>query len=265
MRIRSTIRTANDMIYYYEQEGSGPHIVLIPDGLGDCQMFDRSIPTIAAAGFTVTTFDMPGLSRSSAAPSEIYTEVTPMKLAGLVINLLDALYIDIPTFWGSSSGGATVLALASQFPARVRNGLPHEVPTFAPPEWSVLLKLTDDELSRMFGGTVFTDICGNRPAWDGLGDEVHARLWKNYPWWAKGYLLFIPLASATFTRDDLVKRPLDWMIGAATPAAAFLDNVVTATKAGVEVGVIPGRHFPYVSDPEPFAKHVIEKTRKYNL
>ena len=75
MRTTSTTTTKDGITWYYEQEGSGPHLVLIPDGFGECQMFDKPMSVIAKSGFTVTTFDMPGMSRFSKAPPETYQEV----------------------------------------------------------------------------------------------------------------------------------------------------------------------------------------------
>ena len=54
-RTRSTVLTKDGIKWYYEQEGSGPDIVLIPDGFGECQMFDKPMSIIAGSGFTVTT------------------------------------------------------------------------------------------------------------------------------------------------------------------------------------------------------------------
>ena len=262
MRSRSTLRTKDGITWYYEQEGSGPHVVLIPDGLGECQMFDKPMSLIADSNFTVTTFDMPGMSRSSNAPPETYQDITAQKLAGYVIGLLDELHIDVATFWGCSSGGATVLALATGYPERVRNGLPHEVPTYDMEELSSLSTADDETISKAMAELVFEGSVGNEAAWRALGAEVHARLWKNYPRWARGYPRTIPRSSPV-GMNDLVKRPLDWTVGASTPTARFFDNIVTATKAGVSVKVIPGMHFPYVSDPEAFAKHVVDTTRMY--
>ena len=264
MRTQATISTP-DGTWYYEQEGSGPHVVLIPDGFGECQMFDKSISLIAASGFTVTTFDMPGMSRSHDATPELYQSVTAQKLARWVIGVLDALKIDdVATFWGSSSGGATVLALAAEYPERVRNGLPHEVPTYDIPELSALATLPDEAISEALSretGPV-SALVGDSKAWDHLGSDTHARMQKNYVCWARGYPRTLPLSSPV-DMTSLSKRPLDWTVGAATPSAAFIDNIVTATKAGVRIGTIPGMHFPYVSHPEAFAKHVVDMTKKY--
>ena len=262
MRTKSTVSTKDGIHWYYEQEGSGPNVVLVPDGLGECQMFDKPMSLIADSGFTVTTFDMPGMSRSSKAPTETYQDITAQKLASYVIGICDELTIDVATFWGCSSGGCTVLALATGYPERVRNALPHEVPTYDMEDLSVLADADDETISKTMAENLPAGSVGNEAAWHGLGEEAHARLWKNYPRWARGYPRTLPQSSPV-SRDDLLKRPLDWTVGASTPTARFLDNIVTATKAGIPFGVLPGMHFPYVSHPEVFAKYVVEKTRKY--
>ncbi|KAJ2988445.1 hypothetical protein NUW58_g3974 [Xylaria curta] len=260
MRTTGTTTTSEGITWYYEQEGSGPDIVLIPDGLGDCQMFDKAVPLIAARGFRVTTFDMPGMSRSANAPRETYEDVTAQKLASYVIRIADKLGIDTATFWGCSSGGAAVLALIAGYPERVRTGVTHEVPTYEIKELNNLCKLDDETISRNMAARGPTSLCGDLEAWVGLGGDTHARLWKNYPRWAHGYPRTLPLSSPTNT-EDILKRPLCWTVGASTPTSLFFDNIVTAAKAGVDVRCIPGMHAPYVSHPEAFAKHVIDTTR----
>ncbi|ORY72098.1 zearalenone hydrolase [Pseudomassariella vexata] len=262
MRSTSTITTPDGITWYFEQEGTGPHIVLIPDGLGDCHMFKKPLSLIANSGFTVTTFDNPGLSRSSNAPPETYQNFTPHKLAGQVFSLLDNLHIDIATFWGCSSGGAVVLALADNYPERVRNGMPHEVPTYA---FKALLDLLEEDnmtISSKMKDFVPSGLVGNVSARDALGPDCHARLWKNYRRFIREYV-------STFSRsspirlEGLRKRPLDWSVGAKTPTAAFLDNIVVATRAGVGVTALSGMHYPYVTDFEEFARYVVDTTRKY--
>jgi pimeloyl-ACP methyl ester carboxylesterase len=260
MRKRASFSTPDGTNWYYEQEGIGPHVVLIPDGIGDCYMFDKPMSLIASYGFTVTTFDMPGMSRSSRAPPETYHQVTAQALAGCVVSLLDGLGIDEASFWGSSSGGATVLALLQKYSERVRNAMPHEVPT-SPGLGDALAGTDDDELAARCH-TLFTNIGFiEQAAWDGLGKEFHERVARNYPRWARGYKL-VP-ASAPTDEETLKKRPLDWTVGATTSMGVFFDNVVTATRAGVNITCIPSAHFPYVSEPEAFAKHVVDTCSKY--
>ncbi|KAI0105443.1 alpha/beta-hydrolase [Nemania sp. FL0031] len=262
MRTTGTITTHEGITWYYEQEGSGPDIVLIPDGLGECEMFSKPMSQIAAAGFRVTTFDMPGMSRSSSAPPETYEAITAQKLASYVISIVDKLGIDVATFWGCSSGGSTVLALIAGYPTRVRNALAHEVPTYHMADLTRLSKLEDDVISKALAASVSAGSCGDLKAWDALGEEAHARLWKNYPRWARGYPHTLP-PSAPTNVEDLSKRPLYWTVGGSTPTSRFFDNIVTATKAGIDIGHLPGLHFPYVSHPEDFAKHVVDITRKH--
>ncbi|KAI0476497.1 alpha/beta-hydrolase [Xylariaceae sp. FL0804] len=278
MRTRSTVTTGqNGITWYYEQEGTGPHhVVLIPDGLGDCHMFDRALGLIAAApggpGFTVTTFDAPGMSRSAsgAPPPESYAEVTASKAAGYVVSLLDALHIPVASFWGCSAGGATVLGLLAEYPERVRNGLLHEVPMHVPPAWEAWYSTADAELVPAVGA-VMAGLCGDAGAWGALGEAAHARLRGNYPTFVRGHLPSMPLSVQKMLDggdggDVLAVRPLAWTVGAATPAAHCLPNVVVAARAGagvVDVGVLPGMHFPYVSDPEPFAAHVVSVCREH--
>ena len=260
-RIRSNTVTPNGITWYYEQQGQGPDIVLIPDGLGDCQMMDKPMSLIAAEGFRVTTFDMPGLSRSSSAPPETYQEITAQKLASYVVSIMDKLNIHYASVWGCSSGASTVLALCADFPRRVRNGMPHEVPTYVfdmhksfPSQGSDLVSKEMVANARAFSG--------NEAAWDALGEEAHARIYQNLPRWASGYPFTLPPSSPTGP-EDLHTRPLDWTVGATSPMFAFIDNVVTATNAGLTITTLAGSHFPYVSHPEVFAKHVVETSRKY--
>src|SRR5262249_30830254 len=53
--------------WYCELRGTGPTIVLIPSGEGDCASFEK-VATSLSRQFTVLTFDMPGFSRSSDPP-----------------------------------------------------------------------------------------------------------------------------------------------------------------------------------------------------
>ncbi|KAK5163886.1 uncharacterized protein LTR77_010280 [Saxophila tyrrhenica] len=263
MRTTGTIKSDHGINWYYEQEGSGPDLVLIPDGLGDCTMFDKPMSLLAAEGFKVTTFDMPGLSRSREAPPETYQNITAQKLASYVIAIMDALNIDVATIWGCSSGGSTVLALVADYPTRIRNALAHEVPTYAIPPLLALLDLPDEELSNAMATNMPKTYFGdNSAAWEGLGEEALNRIWHNFSRWARGYIRSLG-CSFPVDKEKLKGKPLDWSIGASTPTAGFFDNIVTAVELEIPISVIPGMHFPYVSDPEDMTKYVVEKTRKY--
>ena len=261
MRKTGNIKTANGITWYYEQEGAGPHLVLVPDGLGDCKMFDKPMSLLAAEGFTVTTFDMPGMSRSADAPAETYQNVTPQKLASYVVSICDDLGIDKASFWGCSSGGSTMLALVADHPERVVNAMAHEVPTYEMQDLLSMLELGDDEITNIMAG-MLPEQTGNAEAWYALGEEFHARLHKNYARWARGYIRTLG-SSFPVDREKLKGKPLDWSVGGSTPTARFFDNIVTAAQLGIPITHIPGCHFPYITDVEPFVKYVVETTRMY--
>ncbi|KIW70607.1 hypothetical protein PV04_02863 [Phialophora macrospora] len=260
-RATKTVTTKDGIKWHVEQEGNGPDIVLVPDGLGECQMFDKPMSIIAASGFRVTTFDMPGMSRSRDAPPETYRDVTGHKLAGYVDTLLEELKIPIASVWGCSSGATTVLALCAAFPERVRNAMPHELPTVNPASVTGMEEKDPAVISQEMAA-VSRSISGGTEAWDALGPEVHARLHDNYVRWARGYPVTIP-PSAPTKSEVLHKRPVDWTVGGGTPTAMFFDNIVIAVKEGLNIGLLPGGHFPYVSHPEAFAEYVVETCRKY--
>lgn len=55
----SSIKTKDEINWYFEEQGTGPHLVLVPSGEGDCYSF-RKIAAILSKTFHVITFDMPG-------------------------------------------------------------------------------------------------------------------------------------------------------------------------------------------------------------
>ena len=232
MRTTSTIKTDNGINWYYEQEGVGPDVVLIPEGFGECELFSKPMTEIASNGFRVTTFDMPGLSRSADAPVESYTNVTAQKLALYVINLVDHLGIQTATFWGCSSAGSTVLVLCKDYPDRVRNALVHEAPTTLS---DFLWKLGDKDDEAIVQALVDINLSMQdfKSAWEGLGPEVHARLRKNYPVWARGYPRTIPLSTPIHDLKKVAQRPLFWTVGRETRMGLFFENVVEELRRDV--------------------------------
>jgi pimeloyl-ACP methyl ester carboxylesterase len=91
---------ANNITLAYEQQGSGPHLVLIT-GLGYGGWFWHKVVPGLARHFTVTTFDNRG-SGGSDKPAGPYTvEMMAADTAGL----LDALNITNATILGHSLGG----------------------------------------------------------------------------------------------------------------------------------------------------------------
>lgn len=257
MATTSRVRTKDGIEWHCERQGQGPDLVLIPSGEGDCANFAQ-VAALLANTFTVTTFDMPGMSRSTA-PESAMTNLTASILADQVIGLMDELSIPIATFYGCSSGGLVVLALASGHSHRVRSGIVHEVPLVRGP--FPLVELDDagvvEACRRLFAEEMIED----QNPWKALGPEYHARLDRNYVTWVRRYF---DRVERTFSRDELRMRPVQWTVGALSPMGAFFNNVVTACQADVPVGLLPCRHFPQVTIPEILAEH-IRSTAKAHL
>ena len=110
MEAKTFKQKAHDIEWYCELRGSGPKVVLIPSGEGDCGSF-AILADALADDFTVLTFDMPGFSRSSTPPD--FDKVTVRMLADQVAGLVTLLNFAPATFYGCSSGGQAVLSLVA--------------------------------------------------------------------------------------------------------------------------------------------------------
>jgi hypothetical protein len=91
-------------------------------------------------------------------------------------------------------------------------------------------------------------------AWEALGTEFHERLTQNYVTWVRRYVA--PGVLLRFSPAELTGAPVIWTIGGLNPAATFMDNVVLAVQAGIDIGLLMCKHFPQVSAPEMLAQHI---------
>jgi len=257
------IETPDSLSWYVEQfspskdsSKAAEHLVLIPSGEGDCYNL-RKIATMLSNhfGYSVTTFDMPGFSRTTGPP-EAVEEVTPRLLAKQVAALLDVLGIGTVSIWGSSSGGSTALGLLALCPERVRCAIIHEVPFDIPPfkEWQ---QQPDETIiancQQMFKYGFIEEANSGREKWDALGEDYHKRLEKNYVTWIKNYPGHLEVAGQEYaTPEILTRRPVFWTVGALSSKEIWGRNWEFAEKAGLKVNaeVLECLHFPHVTIPE---------------
>lgn len=247
----SHVRTADGIEWYCECRGAESDLILIPSGEGDCENFAKVAATLANS-FTVTTFDMPGMSRTTA-PTAAMTAITASKLAAQIVSLMDKLAIEKATIWGCSSGALTALAIAAEFPDRVRSTIVHEAPLAAADSMLPLKDMDDATIVNSIGHHFATSMCEDEAKWQALGPDYHKRLEKNYVTWVRTYVHEVERA---FRKEELTKRPICWTIGALTPAGFFYQNVVDGFGAGIPVGLLPCKHFPQVTIPELLAEHI---------
>ncbi|HUO67349.1 MAG TPA: alpha/beta hydrolase [Gammaproteobacteria bacterium] len=236
--------------------------MLIPSGEGDCGSFARVADDLAR-DFSVLTFDMPGFSRSSPPPD--WRDVGANAVAGQIAALTASVGIERATFYGCSSGGLFALALAAEHPDVVESVFVHEVavplkdaPTgggpfaqlFSPDDSTVV------ETCKLLFRNVMNE---DQQAWDDLGPDYHRRLEKNYLTWARRYV-GAALTSGVFrelTAQDLARRPITWTVGGLSGSTPLVEgNRRLADVGGIEIGLLPCRHFPQVSIPDRLAQHI---------
>ncbi|KAL8793869.1 MAG: hypothetical protein Q9195_003595 [Heterodermia aff. obscurata] len=252
------VKTEDGIEWHCERQGSGPHVILIPSGSGDCQSFAK-VARVLANAFTITTFDMPGMSRTTAPESGLH-DLSASKLAEQIVGLLDQLSIDKAAFYGCSSGGLAALALAADHPSRVQGVIVHEVPLAQNEKMHRLKAMDDADVVETCRYTFSTVMCEDPEKWRALGPACHQRLDKNYVTWVRHYVNVIERA---FTTEELTKRPVCWTIGSLTPAGAFFQNVVDGYRAGIAVGLLPSKHYPQVTVPDVLAEHIKMAVEKF--
>jgi len=251
--------------WYCELQGSGPTVVLIPSGEGDCGSFEK-VARLLSAQFKVLTFDMPGFSRSTDPPN--FESYSMSQAAREVAALVQSLELGPATFYGCSSGGQVALRVAAQSPNLVNRAVVHEVapgtPIKRPTSGLTIAALSPDNSEDEIVAAcklLFRNVGNeNAEAWDALGEEFHRRLERNYVTWVRRYFRVPDLRMPT--SEELQKRPVTWTIGGLTEAAAFFNNVLAAHAAGIEVGLLMCKHFPQVSIPEVLADYIGKAARE---
>ncbi len=243
-----------DIDWYCERHGSGPSVVLVPSGEGDCGSF-AATAALLAQRFTVLTFDTPGFSRSSDPPG--FDQYTAAQAATEIASLVSALDMAPAVFYGCSSGGVFTLSLVADHPDVVREAVVHEVPM--PGEAPQIDPSMGDAEIVAACRTAFRDVSNEDPdAWGALGPEYHERLTPNYVTWVRHYIGNSILRE--FSSEELRRRPVTWTIGSRWPPPGaevfFGSNAPLARSAGIEVGRLPSRHFPQVPIPEVLAEHI---------
>jgi pimeloyl-ACP methyl ester carboxylesterase len=258
---------ADGINWYCELRGSGPTIVLIPSGEGDCDNFSK-VASALAAEFTVLTFDMPGFSRSSAPPD--FGVVTAKMLGDQITALTASLGFVPATFYGCSSGGQAALSLVADHSDAVRNVIVHEAALMSdrdtcwPGEmagaFAALGGLGDAALSGACADMFRNRLNRSPQAWNELGPEYHERLQKNYITWVRHYHT---IADRSYSAEELLRKPITWSVGGYREIWAMTGNFRTAHRANIEIVYLRSRHFPQVCVPDELAQHIRENTKRY--
>jgi pimeloyl-ACP methyl ester carboxylesterase len=251
--------------WYCELRGSGPTIVLIPSGEGDCANFE-TVARALADEFTVLTFDTPGFSRSSA-PSDF---ISALLLARQIAALVTSLDLAPATFYGCSSGGIAALSLAADHPEIVRDVIVHEAALVKDTAWpeagrarfAQLSTLDDDSIVRTCKEWFRTGMNSNPAAWDALGPDYHRRLEKNYVTWVRHYGRASD-AFPSYGRDQLTRRPIAWSIGGFSEVHFAVSNLRVAQRADINVDILMCKHFPQVEIPDVLSSRIRKHAKQH--
>src|SRR6476620_9818838 len=113
---------------YYEKQGAGPSILLIPGSTGDAGHFSRSADLLADE-FTVVVYDRRGNSRSPRPPGWTVTSVAEQ--ADDAAGLIRALGLAPAVVFGASAGGPIALDLMLRHGHLVRAGILQDPSVFS--------------------------------------------------------------------------------------------------------------------------------------
>lgn len=259
------IHTTGGIDWYCERGGHGPSLVLVPSGEGDCSSFRRTAEALSG-NFDVLTFDTPGFSRSGS-PNDP-TEISPYTLAKQIVGLTESLGIEHAVYYGCSSGGIAVLDLLANHQDVIVGGIVHEpaiienAASSEPHPLVAVLSRSDEEV-RSACEQYFSNVLNeDRDAWLGLGADYHQRLATNYLTWVRQYIAKIDVALQP-RKDGLASCPLTWTIGSYSFSGRTLANVRFAVQSGIDVGLLPCRHFPQVSIPLVLSDHILAVASSY--
>ena len=254
----------NGVDFYCEKMGSGPSIVLVPDGCNDCGPYVKLMEYLSNE-FTVVTFDMRGGTRSKdTAPQK----VTPKRLADDVAGIVKSLDLAPVSAYGCSSGGQTVLSLGKYYPELCRNIMVHEAAlqsdTPLPDAGFKFFERMDNIIDKLKLDPTAAGIWafGDYYAYMALGEECHHRMDENAKFWAQYYRGTVDRDS--YTQEDFENMPpVDFTVGVYTAAWLTQANIVTASRGNCSVTWLYSEHHPETTSTQELGEHIRQTVKKY--
>jgi pimeloyl-ACP methyl ester carboxylesterase len=257
---------------YYEVQGSGPVLLMIPGGPADAGIF-ATLAGLMAESYTTVRYDPRGNSRS--VPDGPPQDQNMDRHGDDAAHLL-AIFGSEPAFVLGSSGGAQIgLNLAARHPERVRTLVAHEPPC--------VMLLPDAEEQRRFAAEVdeayrasgagaamqkfltLTGIGAGRKPENAVPPppelrESYGRMQANLDYFfAHGFKpisLFVPDVARLRSRTPRIVIG----IGETSPGQiAYRTAVALAERLGVQPVVFPGGHGGYNDLPPEFAAKLREE------
>ena len=267
----STLKVPGAKIYY-EVQGSGPILLIIPGGPQDAGVF-ADVSRHLANRYTVVAYDPRGNSRSTfdGEPKELQLDVQADDAAALI----DVLGGGPAYVFGTSGGAQIGLNLAARYPKLVRAVVAHEPPSMmllSDPSEAVAdardlhdiyrREGVDAAMKKFFSDNGLSDEQGQEGAPPEFAPtpeaaETFARVSRNFEYWlAHGVMplsLYRPDVDALRTGKPRV------VVGIGKESAGQpIDSMgrALAAKLGIQPFLFPGDHMGFDLHADTFAENL---------
>ena len=255
---------------YYEVQGSGPVLLLMPGGPADATAF-RSIAGQLAPHYTVVTYDPRGLSRSKLQgplDEERIVEV----YADDVHRLLAAVTNEKADVFASSGGAVIALELVARHPEQLHTVVAHEPPSPTLQPDSAHVRATMEEVTAAYrtrgigpAVEIFSDLIRSGPPPAPVGQPTPKMLEEMARTQGNMDLFFGPyvLAIARYEPDYAALRAVSCRVVAAVGdesrgELAHDGGLGLAERLGTPAVVFPGAHGGFGSHAAEFAAKLRE-------
>lgn len=252
---------------YYETEGSGPVLVMVPGANGDNNVF-KPVRAFLKHNFTVVTYDRRGFSQSELTGPQDYDRRLETD-ADDVQSLISHLTKEPAVVFGSSSGAIVALKVLSRYPSSVRAVVAHEPPLVKvlpdSQKWTEFFQSVYDlkaESGIPAAMQKFTSILSNRSDAVLMAADSPMKISEaaigNVQYWFEHELLQY---SGSNPDLDAIKQNADKLILAVGLASENDFPSLPAKELSKALNrpilALPGGHFGYVAEPENFARQLI--------
>jgi pimeloyl-ACP methyl ester carboxylesterase len=259
-KIQTSILEVPGARLYYETDGSGPVMLMVPGASGTADSFAR-VREHLVAHYTVVTYDRRGFSRSQLDGPQDYAHRLETD-ADDVRRLIEHLSDEPATVFGSSSGGIIVLKVLIRHPSVIRTLVSHEP--------AAVRLLTDGQkwIDFFFGVYDLYRQSGIEPALEKFREQAFpesdrqamARVPKseytlaNATYWFEHELRQYPAVDLDL---DALKAHADQIVLMAGRESrgypTYEVNVELGKKLGQELIELPGGHIGFLTQPAAFA------------
>ncbi len=263
----STLKVPGAQLFY-EAEGSGPLLILIPGARGDGEVF-RQVARPLAAQYQVVTYDRRGFSRSQLDGPQDYEHRLSTD-ADDVRRLIEHLTDKPATVFGSSSGAIVALEVLIHAPERVQTVVAHEPPAvlllpdaaswlaFFDGIYDTYLKEGVPAAMHQFASGAFGSV-DHQLMEHAMREHANEYTLSNITYWMEHELRQYPrveldlAALAANTERIVLAGGRD-----SHDQVAYQPNKVLAQKLGLAIVDFPGGHLGFVASPAEFAQALIK-------